>query len=489
MDEKDTSHHNNKHQNQQHEQKKDKHEGHSENHNHQHDNHGHHDHTAHHKMMVKDFRKRFWVSLVLTIPVLLLSKMFQSLLGFEFSIPGGQYILVGFASVIYFWSGWPFLKGLYNELKQKNPGMMTLIALAISVAYFYSMATVFGLKGHDFFWELATLIDIMLVGHWIEMKSVLGASKSLELLAQMLPSGAHRLKDGEVEEVSLNDLKEGDLILIKPGEKVPADATIAEGSSFMDESMLTGESKPVKHGEGDHIIGGSVNGKQSLKAKVEHTGEDSYLNKVISMVREAQQSKSKMQSLSDKAAMWLTFIALGAGFLTFAYWYFFTPASASSPFLFALTRMVTVMVITCPHALGLAIPLVVAISTSVSAQNGLLIRNRTAFENSRKISAMIFDKTGTLTKGEFGVSAFKSFDDNLDDKELLKYAAALEQDSEHPIGAGIINKAKELEVELPEIKNFNAITGKGVEADLKGKKVKVVSPGYLKENNIDIPEN
>ena len=490
MEDKDTSHQNKKHKNHHPHKENDKHAEHSGNHNHHHGDkaNGHHDHTAHHKMMVKDFKKRFWISLVLTVPVLLLSKMFQSLLGFEFSMPGGQYILVVFASVIYFWGGWPFLKGMYNELKQKNPGMMTLIALAVSVSYFYSVATVFGLKGHDFFWELATLIDIMLVGHWIEMKSVLGASKSLELLAQMMPSGAHRLRNGEVEDVKLEDLNKDDLVLIKPGEKVPADATITEGNSFMDESMLTGESKPVKHGKGDHIIGGSINGNQSLKAKVEHTGEDSYLNKVISMVREAQQSKSKMQSLSDKAAMWLTFIALGAGFLTFAYWYFFTPASATSPFLFALTRMVTVMVITCPHALGLAIPLVVAISTSVSAQNGLLIRNRTAFENSRKISAIIFDKTGTLTKGEFGVSKFKSFDNKSDDEKLLRFAAALEQDSEHPIGAGIIKKAKELKIDLPEIKDFNAITGKGVEAKVDGKEVKVVSPGYLKENNIEIPE-
>ncbi|MGN6214346.1 heavy metal translocating P-type ATPase [Parafilimonas sp.] len=361
--------------------------------------------------------------------------------------------------------------------------MMTLIAMAISVAYFYSTATVFGLKGVDFFWELATLIDIMLLGHWLEMKSVLGASKALQLLVSMMPAEAHRVKaDGQVEEVKLEVLEKNDIILIKPGEKVPADSIIVEGSSYLNESMLTGESKPIKKEKGNKVIGGSVNGNGSLKVQVEHTGKDSYLNKVIKLVEEAQKAKSKMQNLSDRAAKWLTYIALLIGFGTLAVWLI-----AGQPFVFALERMVTVMVIACPHALGLAIPLVVAISTAVSAQNGLLIRNRTAFEESRKITALLFDKTGTLTTGVFGVNRFEAIDPTFTKEEVLRLASALEQTSEHPIAVGIIQKVKELNIKVPRADQFNAITGKGVEAEVEGKNVKVVSPGYLKEKNILLP--
>lgn len=360
---------------------------------------------------------------------------------------------------------------------------MTLIAMAISVAYFYSTATVFGLKGVDFFWELATLIDIMLLGHWLEMKSVLGASKALQLLVSMMPAEAHRVKaDGQVEEVKLEVLEKNDIILIKPGEKVPADSIIVEGSSYLNESMLTGESKPIKKEKGNKVIGGSVNGNGSLKVQVEHTGKDSYLNKVIKLVEEAQKAKSKMQNLSDRAAKWLTYIALLIGFGTLAVWLI-----AGQPFVFALERMVTVMVIACPHALGLAIPLVVAISTAVSAQNGLLIRNRTAFEESRKITALLFDKTGTLTTGVFGVNRFEAIDPTFTKEEVLRLASALEQTSEHPIAVGIIQKVKELNIKVPRADQFNAITGKGVEAEVEGKNVKVVSPGYLKEKNILLP--
>ena len=353
----------------------------------------------HHKMMIEDFKKRFWIALILTIPILVFSPMIQRFLGYEWLLPGNAYILFGLSTIVYFYGGWPFLKGLKNELKEGAPGMMTLISMAISVAYFYSSATVFGLVGEDFFWELATLIDIMLLGHWLEMKSVLGASKALQLLVSMMPSEAHRVKGDSVEDVKLEDLQKDDIILIKPGEKVPADGIIVEGESYLNESMLTGESKPVKKGMENKVIGGSLNGNGSLKVKVEHTGKDSYLNKVITLVQEAQKSKSKMQNLSDRAAKWLTYIALAIGFGTLAIWLFL-----GFPFVYALERMVTVMVIACPHALGLAIPLVVAISTAVSAQNGLLIRNRTAFEESRKISVLLFDKTGTLTKGDFGVT-------------------------------------------------------------------------------------
>lgn len=438
----------------------------------------------HHKMMIADFRKRFWVTLVLTIPILFFSPMIQDFFGYEFLLPGNPYILFALSTIVYFYGGWPFLKGFWSEIKKGAPGMMTLISMAITVAYVYSSATVFGLEGVDFFWELATLIAIMLVGHWIEMKSVLGASKALQLLVSMMPAEAHRVKGDTIEDIPLEDLLKDDVILVKPGEKVPADGIIVEGSSYLNESMLTGESKPVKKDENDKVIGGSVNGNSTLKVKVEHTGKDSYLNKVIKMVEEAQKTKSKMQNLSDRAAKWLTYIALAIGFGTLAVWLIL-----GFPFVYALERMVTVMVIACPHALGLAIPLVVAISTAVSAQNGLLIRNRTAFEESRKISALLFDKTGTLTKGDFGVTRIESVSETYSSEEILRLSSALEQSSEHPIAVGIIKKVKEDNITIPKPENFNAITGKGVEANVEGKQVKVVSPGYLRDEKITIPED
>lgn len=437
----------------------------------------------HHKMMIADFRKRFWVTLILTVPILFLSPMIQKFFGYDFLLPGNHYILFALSTVVYFYGGWPFLKGLVSEIKKGAPGMMTLISMAISVAYFYSTATVFGLRGEDFFWELSTLIAIMLLGHWIEMKSVLGASKALQLLVSMMPAEAHRVKGDTIEDIKLEDLLKDDVILVKPGEKVPADGIIVEGSSYLNESMLTGESKPVKKDLDDKVIGGSVNGNSTLKVKVEHTGKDSYLNKVITMVEEAQKTKSKMQNLSDRAAKWLTYIALAIGFSTLAVWLIL-----GFPFVYALERMVTVMVIACPHALGLAIPLVVAISTAVSAQNGLLIRNRTAFEESRKISVLLFDKTGTLTKGDFGVTRIESVDTKYPSDEVLRLASALEQSSEHPIAVGIIKKVKEESVAIPKPENFKAITGKGVEATVEGKKIKVVSPGYLRDEKITIPK-
>ncbi|MVO08047.1 copper-translocating P-type ATPase [Flavobacterium sp. TP390] len=438
----------------------------------------------HHQMMINDFKKRFWVTLFLTIPILFLSPMIQDFFGYEYLLPGNSYVLFGFGTIVYFYGGWPFLKGFWSEIKSGAPGMMTLISMAISVAYFYSSATVFGLKGVDFFWELATLIAIMLIGHWIEMKSVLGASKALQLLVSMMPAEAHKVTGDKIEDIALDKLLKDDIILIKPGEKVPADGIITEGTSYLNESMLTGESKPVKKEVNDKVIGGSVNGNSTINVKVEHTGKDSYLNKVIKMVEEAQKTKSKMQNLSDRAAKWLTYIALVIGFGTLATWLLL-----GFPFVFALERMVTVMVIACPHALGLAIPLVVAISTAVSAQNGLLIRNRTAFEESRKISALLFDKTGTLTKGDFGVTRIETVDKNFTTEEVLRLASALEQSSEHPIAVGIIKKVKENKVVIPNLEKFKAITGKGVEAIVEGKEVKVVSPGYLRENNISIPED
>lgn len=442
--------------------------------------HGHHDH---HAMMIEDFKKRFWISLVLTVPILALSHMIQQLIGFEITFFGDQYVLFGLSSILFFYGGWPFLKGLWDELKDKNPGMMTLIAVAITVAYVYSSAVVFGLEGMDFFWELATLIVIMLLGHWIEMKSVMGASRALELLVQMMPSEAHLVQGDQIKDIKVDQLKKEDIILIKANEKIPADGTVVDGESHLDESMLTGESKPVKKSKGDQVIGGSVNGSQSIKVKVSKTGKESYLNKVITLVEEAQKAKSKTQNLANIAARWLTFIAIGAGTATLVTW-----ISLGKPLDFALERMVTVMVISCPHALGLAIPLVVAISTAVSASKGLLIRNRTAFENARKITAMVFDKTGTLTEGKFGVSRYESLTDDIDKEELLAFAASLEQQSEHPIAQGIVKVAKEAGLTLKKVENFESLTAKGIQGKIDGQNWKVVSPGYLKENNINIPE-
>ncbi len=441
---------------------------------------GHHDH---HAMMIEDFKKRFWVSLVLTVPILALSHMIQQLLGFELTFFGDQYVLFGLSTIVFFYGGWPFLKGLWDELKDKNPGMMTLIAVAITVAYVYSSAVVFGLEGMDFFWELVTLIVIMLLGHWIEMKSVMGASRALELLVQMMPSEAHLVQGDQIKDIKVDELKKEDIILIKANEKIPADGTVVDGESHLDESMLTGESKPVKKSKGDQVIGGSVNGSQSIKVKVSKTGKESYLNKVITLVEEAQKAKSKTQNLANVAARWLTFIAIGAGTITL-----FTWISLGKPLDFALERMVTVMVISCPHALGLAIPLVVAISTAVSAGKGLLIRNRTAFENARKITAMVFDKTGTLTEGKFGVSRYESLSDDMNKNELLSFAASLEQQSEHPIAQGIVKAAKEAGLALKKVENFESLTAKGIQGKIEGKNLKVVSPGYLKENDINIPD-
>ncbi len=444
----------------------------------------HENHQDHHKMMIEDFKRRFFISLIVTIPILILSPMVQEWTNIEISFPGSNYVLFALATFIFFYGGWPFLTGLKDELKEKTPGMMTLIAMAITVAYLYSTAVVFGLEGNDFFWELATLIVIMLLGHWIEMRAVLSASSALEKLAELMPNTAHLIKDGEIVEVDLGELKSQDKILIKPGEKVPADGVIVKGSSHINESMLTGESKPVEKGPGDKLIGGSINGDGSIEVQVEDIGENSYLSKVIHMVEKAQESKSKTQNLTDRAAFWLTIVALTAGFATLFVWY-----AISGDFTFALARMVTVMVITCPHALGLAIPLVVATSTAQSAKNGLLIRNRTQFENSRKIDTVVFDKTGTLTHGEFQVNFIEVFDQAYNQEKVIEYAATLEQNSEHPIASGILKKQEEMSLSLLKMENFQAIQGKGVEGNIEGKHVLVVSPGYLKENNLEIPRD
>jgi len=432
--------------------------------------------------MLEDFKKRFKISFILTIPILLLSPMIQSLFGFSFVFIGSKYILFFLSTIMFIYGGWPFLSGLKDELSDKQPGMMTLIALAISVAYFYSSAVVFGLEGRFFFWELATLIVIMLLGHWIEMRSVMGASQALEELARLMPDKAHKIVDDKIEEIKIKKLKKEDKVLVKPGEKIPADGVIYDGSSYIDESMLTGESEPVERKEDDEVIGGSVNGDSSIKIIIEKAGEDSYLSQVIDMVKESQAAKSKTQNLADRAALWLTIIAITAGALTFFSWLYVTGDAA-----FSIERMATVMVITCPHALGLAIPLVVAVSTTLSAKNGLLIRNRTAFENARKIDTVLFDKTGTLTKGEFGIEDIISFTDDYTETDILKKAASLEKESEHPIAQGIVKKAAEKNIELFNVNDFEIIKGKGAKAEINNKILMAVSLGYLKENGIKIP--
>ncbi|GAB4236527.1 MAG: heavy metal translocating P-type ATPase [Chlamydiales bacterium] len=437
----------------------------------------------HHEVMVQDFKKRFWISLLLTIPILIFSPMIHDFLGFGYELEflGFQYLLFTLATCIFFYGGYPFLSGGVREIKARSPGMMTLIGLAITVAYVYSTAVVFGLQGKQFFWELASLIDIMLLGHWIEMRSIMGASRALEKLTELLPSTAHKIeKDGSVTDIPIAEVKKDDEILVKPGEKIPIDGRIKEGTSSVDESMLTGESVPVNKSEGDEVVGGSINGEGSLTIVVEKTGDESFLSQMVNLVKVAQESKSKTQNLADYAAFVLTVIAIGVGALTFFAWLIFSSESLS----FALERTVSVMVITCPHALGLAVPLVVAVSTSIAAANGLLIRNRTAFESARNIDAIIFDKTGTLTKGEFGVTDIIPLSESSKD-EILRYAAAVESHSEHPIAKGIVKSADHIQ----EVREFQSITGKGAQGQVSGSTIKVVSPGYLKENQQEVSDH
>jgi Cu2+-exporting ATPase len=443
--------------------------------------HGGHGAHGHHAHMVAGFRRRFWVSLVLTVPVLALAPLIQRSLGIEAALafPGDSYVQALLATAVYFYGGWPFLKGFVSEIRNRKPGMMTLIALAITVAYVYSAAVVIGLTGEVFFWELATLIDIMLLGHWVEMRSVMGASRALEKLVELLPAEAHRLRDdGSTEDVPVTEIEPGDRVLVKPGEKVPVDGVIVEGRTTLNEAALTGESRPVERGEDDEVIAGAVNGESAVTVEVQKTGDETYLSQVVEMVRKAQETRSRTQDLANRAALWLTVLAVSVGAITLTIWLL-----AGRDFNFALGRMVTVMVIACPHALGLAIPLVVAVSTGLSAGRGLLIRDRTAFERARNLGAIVFDKTGTLTRGEFGVTDVVSFGE-LDEAEILRLAASLESQSEHPIAAGVLRGAVEREVAYSAPQDFRAIPGKGAEADVDGQAVKVVSPGYLEEHGL-----
>lgn len=427
---------------------------------------------------VADFARRFWISLVFTVPILVLSPLIQNFLGFEFTFTGDRYILWALAAFVFGYGGWPFLTGLKRELSERNPGMMTLIAMAISVAFFYSSAVTFGLAGEVFYWELATLVDIMLLGHWIEMRSIMSASKALEELAKLLPSVAHRLNaEGKVEDVPIDSLVKNDQILIKPGEKIPADGDVVSGESAVNESMLTGESMPVEKQKGGRVIGGSVNGEGSLTVAVNRMGEESYLVQMARLVSEAQASKSHAQDVADRAARWLTFIALSAGGITLVAWLTFS----SEPAVFAVERMVTVMVIACPHALGLAVPLVIAVSTGLSARNGLLVRDRNAFERARNIDAVVFDKTGTLTLGKFGVTDVVILDEGYSRDELLKYAAAVESHSAHPIARGVV----EAMPEAYEVTNFKSLSGRGAQGRVQEQEVLIASPGHVDELHLE----
>ncbi|MCF2521713.1 heavy metal translocating P-type ATPase [Bradyrhizobium sp. G127] len=439
----------------------------------EHAGHGGHDHSA----MVADFRKRFWVTLILTPPVLLLSPMIQHWLGVaqKLAFAGDGLVLFALSTIAYVYGGWPFLVGFTSELRKGQPGMMTLIALAISAAYFFSAATTFGFPGEPFYWELVTLVAIMLLGHWVEMRSVMGASRALEELVRLLPDSATKIDpDGSTREVSISALQPGDRVLVRPGAKVPVDGTIIEGSSGFNEAMLTGESRPVSKTVGATAIGGAINGANAVTIEVTATGDATYLAQVIDLVKKAQATRSRTQDIANRAAAWLTYIALAVGFGTFFVWWLVFGASLQ----FALERMVTVMVVACPHALGLAVPLVVAVSTSLSAGNGLLIRDRAAFERARNLNAVVFDKTGTLTEGRFGVSDIVLLTGGSEDEELA-FAAAAESQSEHPIAHGIVAEAKNRSLTVPKASDVRNITGEGIVASVDGQDIRIVSPGHL----------
>ena len=454
-----------------------KHENHME-HNHEEHNHSGHDHTH----MLVEYKNKFIISLLVTIPILVLSPMIQAFFGFELAFIGDSYILFVLSTFVFIYGGKPFLLGSIDEIKKRNLGMMTLIALAIIVAYLYSALTIFVLEGSNFFWELATLIDIMLIGHYIEMKSVMSASNALEKLVKLIPSEAHLMvSNGNVKTIRTDEVQKGDKLLIKPGEKIPVDCAILSGESTVDESMLTGESVPVTKKKGDLLIGGAINGSGSLTVQVKKIGKDSYIYQVIDLVKEAQESKSRTQDLSNRAARLLFYVAVSVGVITFIVWIIIGKDVS-----YALERMVTVMVIACPHALGLAAPLVVARSTAISAQNGLLIRNRANFEEARNLEAIVFDKTGTLTKGAFIVTDVV-LTEGYTEEDLFKYAASLESQSSHPLSVGLLKSAKDKNTKIIKPTKFESLTGKGISGIVENKQVHVISPGYMKDKKIKYP--
>jgi Cu2+-exporting ATPase len=441
-----------------------------------HTGHDHVDHSGHEEI----FRKRFWISLLLSIPVILFSEMIQQWVGF--SLPtflGSAWIAPIFAGIVFVVGGLPFLDMAIPEIRKRQPGMMLLISLAISVAFVYSLAAfLFGL-GEGFYWELVTLIDIMLLGHWIEMRSVRQASSSLDELAKLMPDEAERIRNnGSTETIAVSELKEGEIVLVRPGANIPVDGEVVEGTSSVNEAMISGESKPIDKSKGDKVIAGALNGDGSLRVRVTATGEGTALAGIMRLVKEAQQSKSRTQILADRAAGWLFYVALGSAIITGVAW-----ALVQGFDLFALERVVTVLVIACPHALGLAVPLVVAISTTQAAKNGLLIKNRLALEEAREIDIVVFDKTGTLTKGEQGVVDIHPFS-GWDQDEALKLAAAVEGDSEHPLAQAIRADAEKKNLQLPKVSEFEAIKGHGVHAKVEAKDVYLGGPRLLEKLTI-----
>ncbi|RAM49992.1 MAG: cadmium-translocating P-type ATPase [Hapalosiphonaceae cyanobacterium JJU2] len=436
---------------------------------------GHDKHTGHNPEI---FKRRFFICLVLTLPVLYYDPAFQDWFGYEaVQFPGSNWVGPFLSIIIYFYGGWVFLKGAWYELRRKV-GMMTLIALAITVAFVYSLAITFlRLEGQSFYWELVTLVDIMLLGHWIEMASVQGASRALEHLANLVPDIAHRLVQGRIEDVPVGELQQGDRILIRPGEQIPIDGEVEEGASSVNEAFLTGESRPVTKQVGDEVVAGAVNAEGALTVQVTRTGEQTTLNQIMRLVEEAQSSRSRFQALADQIAYWLTLIAIGVGTLTFVVWF-----GLNAGLVFAIERAVTVLVIACPHALGLAIPLVIVNATGLSAKHGILVRRREAFERARKIKAIAFDKTGTLTEGRFGVQ--RIYTEGMDELEALSIAAALEALSEHPLAQAVVQEAEIRQVFLPKARDFQAVAGKGVEGSVNGKRYRVGRPEWAQELNL-----
>jgi Cu2+-exporting ATPase len=429
---------------------------------------------------MQEFKRKFWFSLVLTVPILLLSEMVQTWLNlYWIKIPYQKEVVFLLSLMVYVYGGSPFIKGLVQEIRGRKPGMMTLIGMAISVAFFYSAGTVFFPLGMDFFWELATLIDVMLLGHWIEAKSVMGASMALEELVRIMPTTAHLIKNGELEDIPVSQLKVGNVVLVRPGEKIPSDGVVVEGESYVNEALITGESKPIHKKAEDKVIGGSINGDGVLKVKIEKTGEETYLAQVIKLVKQAQESKSKTQDLANRAAALLFYVAIAVATITYAAWAFLGHVDI------ALERMVTVLVIACPHALGLAIPLVVALSTSITAKSGILIRDRKAFETVKDVNAIVFDKTGTLTSGKFGVSDVISL---IPENELLRLTSSVELNSEHIIAKAIVEYAKEKGVKIPKAKEFKALPGKGAYGKVGKSEVYVGSVNLLNEMNMGVDD-
>ncbi|MFW7433600.1 copper-translocating P-type ATPase [Vagococcus carniphilus] len=470
----------------------------AEGHMHHHDNHEnqkehagheHHDHSGgmDHSMHMGNLKVKFFVSLILSIPIILLSTMMGKQLPFQFSFPGSDWVVLVLATALFFYGGMPFLKGAKMELDMKSPAMMTLISLGISVAYVYSVYAFIAnnllnspVHIMDFFWELATLILIMLLGHWIEMNAISNAGNALQKMAELLPNLATVIKeDGSTEEVSLKEVQVGQKVLVKAGEKVPTDGIIIEGKTSINESMVTGESKDVVKGLHDKVIGGSVNGSGAITVEVTGTGESGYLSQVMELVGNAQKEKSRVESMSDKVAKMLFYVALVVGIGAFIIWYVLT-----KDINIALERMVTVLIIACPHALGLAIPLVTAKSTSLGAKNGLLIKNRQALETAKKVDVIMMDKTGTLTEGNFAVNDYLSFDSTYTKEQVLGLMASLEQNSSHPLSVGVLKKMEELNLSIPQATDITNLPGIGMEGTVDGKDVKIVSVSYMKQQHI-----